>query len=349
MFRILFASLMFISLTFAASNKYELTILGAYTQANSDTLIEDQNSFGLSFSKNFKDFYLDQVEVMYIKANSVAYKNINSDTDISRLSLNGIFDFSFTKKQAFYGILGFGQENLEVEANDNKTSMFVNYGLGYKYQVSDYGIFKIDLRQLHSLGDNEDNFQTTIGFGLPFGKRVKEAPRSRIVREYKEEPKVEEVVEEEPEVVEEVVEEDTDKDKDGIEDAIDDCPDSPPGAKVDSKGCVLSVDLKINFKSGSSIINKSYGNNLSDFAKYLKSNKKVNAIIEAHTDSIGSKKANQRLSQKRANSAVKELIAQGVEKSRIKAIGYGETRPIATNMNKAGRAQNRRLAAVIVK
>lgn len=348
MLKIIIATLMLVSLTFAESNKYEFTILGAHTKANDKTLIADQNSAGISFAMNLRSQYLDQLEFMYIKSNNVTYDNINKDTSIDRISINGIWDFKITRKQAFYGILGLGQEDLEVEANDNKTSLFADAGIGYKYKFSDHGILKIDLRHLQSLGDNEDNLQTTIGFAIPFGKRVKEAPRSRIVREVKEEVKEEPKVEE-PEVVEEVVEEDRDKDKDGIDDDLDACPDSPPGAKVDAQGCVLSVDLNINFKSGSAKINKTYGNNLSDFAEYLKVQTKVLVIIEAHTDSIGSKKNNQKLSQRRADSAVKELVRLGIKKSRLKAVGIGETKPIATNMNKAGRAKNRRLSAVIVK
>ena len=58
---------------------------------------------------------------------------------------------------------------------------------------------------------------------------------------------------------------------------------------------------------------------------------------------------NQKLSERRAASAVKALTDLGVEKSRLKAVGYGKTRPIASNETAEGRAENRRVQAVITK
>lgn len=58
--------------------------------------------------------------------------------------------------------------------------------------------------------------------------------------------------------------------------------------------------------------------------------------IGGHTDSQGSDELNQRLSQKRAESVVKHLIDNGIDKRRLRAIGYGETQPIALNTNPDG-------------
>ena len=65
--------------------------------------------------------------------------------------------------------------------------------------------------------------------------------------------------------------------------------------------------------------------------------------IEGHTDSDGSKKYNQKLSFKRANAVKKYLIKSNVQSDRLKAIGYGEIKPIATNKTKEGKEQNRRI------
>ena len=66
-------------------------------------------------------------------------------------------------------------------------------------------------------------------------------------------------------------------------------------------------------------------------------------IVEGHTDSSGKKSYNKELSIKRANSVKNYLLTQGVEKLRIEAIGYGESRPIASNKTKNGKRQNRRI------
>jgi outer membrane protein OmpA-like peptidoglycan-associated protein/osmotically-inducible protein OsmY len=65
--------------------------------------------------------------------------------------------------------------------------------------------------------------------------------------------------------------------------------------------------------------------------------------IAGHTDSIGSPNYNQKLSEERALSVATYLINRGVSSSKIKAVGYGESMPIASNINKAGRAKNRRI------
>ncbi len=66
-------------------------------------------------------------------------------------------------------------------------------------------------------------------------------------------------------------------------------------------------------------------------------------IVEGHTDSTGSDSYNQQLSERRANSVARYLIQRGVNASRIKAIGYGEQRPVASNDTPEGRRQNRRV------
>jgi outer membrane protein OmpA-like peptidoglycan-associated protein len=72
-----------------------------------------------------------------------------------------------------------------------------------------------------------------------------------------------------------------------------------------------------------------------------------NARIEGHTDSIGEVKPNQKLSLKRAEAVRDFLIAAGTDGGRLKALGYGEVRPIASNEFEQGRAMNRRIDVAI--
>jgi outer membrane protein OmpA-like peptidoglycan-associated protein len=65
--------------------------------------------------------------------------------------------------------------------------------------------------------------------------------------------------------------------------------------------------------------------------------------VAGHTDSIGDGHYNQRLSEYRAQSVTNYLISRGVQSYRISAVGYGETRPIASNATEAGRQRNRRV------
>ena len=71
--------------------------------------------------------------------------------------------------------------------------------------------------------------------------------------------------------------------------------------------------------------------------------------IEGHTDSVGTKSYNQNLSEKRANAVKNYLISQGVDSNRLSSIGFGEDKPIDTNVNANGRSNNRRVEILFVK
>jgi OmpA-OmpF porin, OOP family len=82
--------------------------------------------------------------------------------------------------------------------------------------------------------------------------------------------------------------------------------------------------------------------------EYLKRNPDRNILIEGHTDSTGSSEYNLQLSQLRAQSVESFLVGNGVPADRVRAIGYGETRPEAPNDSATGRQQNRRVEIVIL-
>ena len=64
---------------------------------------------------------------------------------------------------------------------------------------------------------------------------------------------------------------------------------------------------------------------------------------------FGSERTNQRLSDARANSVKDYLVNNGVSSARLSAAGYGESKPIASNRTRAGRAQNRRVEINLMK
>jgi outer membrane protein OmpA-like peptidoglycan-associated protein len=70
--------------------------------------------------------------------------------------------------------------------------------------------------------------------------------------------------------------------------------------------------------------------------------------IAGHTDNVGKKAANKKLSQERAQSVVNYLISKGIDASRLVAKGYGDARPIVSNKTKAGKALNRRVEFTVL-
>ena len=71
--------------------------------------------------------------------------------------------------------------------------------------------------------------------------------------------------------------------------------------------------------------------------------------VEGHTDSIGTKGFNQSLSEGRAAAVVNYLSGRNISADRLSAVGFGENNPIDTNVNSAGRANNRRVEILFVK
>ncbi len=82
---------------------------------------------------------------------------------------------------------------------------------------------------------------------------------------------------------------------------------------------------------------------------FLNQNPNVAIEIAGHTDSRGSDDYNQRLSQGRTQAVVDYLISKGIDAGRLKAVGYGESRPVDTNDTEEGRARNRRVEFTIIR
>lgn len=87
---------------------------------------------------------------------------------------------------------------------------------------------------------------------------------------------------------------------------------------------------------------------LDDVADVIRVNSDIKLVeVQGHTDWRGSDDYNLKLSQRRAESAVKYLIDKGVDPSKLRAVGYGETQPIAANNTAEGMSQNRRTEFII--
>ena len=172
-----------------------------------------------------------------------------------------------------------------------------------------------------------------------------------------------------------------DTDKDGVMDSKDKCPNE--AGLIENRGCprtnkkhsnlefensledvsdndnlkishrelemINNIAKRIDFKSGDILYNQSTSDQLDAIAQIFL--KYANAIwsIEGYTDSIGRADTNLELSIERANSVKDYLISKGLNSKNFTAIGFGEKKPIASNVYKEGRAKNRRVEFKLVK
>ena len=106
---------------------------------------------------------------------------------------------------------------------------------------------------------------------------------------------------------------------------------------------ILNMPGNISFDSGSSEIKPSFLNVLHGVNLVLNKYEKTLITISGHTDSDGSNSYNQLLSEQRATNVASYFLNQGIQIERLAAIGYGETRPIASNATPEGKYANRRV------
>lgn len=143
-----------------------------------------------------------------------------------------------------------------------------------------------------------------------------------------------------------------DSDKDGVYDNKDRCPNTPRGVKVNSIGCEpkqkVVQTLKVEFDTGKDTIRSSFMQEIDTFGQFMQENSDIKVAIEGHTDSVGSRNYNLKLSDARAKSVRKALIERwNLDPNRITAEGFGPDRPVADNDTSDGRQLNRRVDAVI--
>ncbi len=83
-------------------------------------------------------------------------------------------------------------------------------------------------------------------------------------------------------------------------------------------------------------------------AKMMQQNPDLTIEVQGYSDNVGSAKSNLIISQKRADSVERYLMARGISDDRISAVGYGEVNPIGDNRDAAGRAMNRRIEFIVL-
>jgi OOP family OmpA-OmpF porin len=235
-------------------------------------------------------------------------------------------------------LVGVGAAYNDVTPDDRDSTDFTaNAGLGLMTPaLNDYGVrVRFEARYVYdAFEDDREDLHAYLGVVFPLRKpktievvrtEVKEIVREKIIRE--EPPR--------------------DSDDDGVIDSLDRCPNTLRGAQVDRDGCVVESSVivlqGVHFEYNSAQLTSSSISILMQAVDSLRGQASMKVEVAGHTDSSGSDAYNLDLSARRAQSVVDFLISQGIDRSRLTAVGYGESRPVADNSTAEGRASNRRV------
>ncbi len=150
---------------------------------------------------------------------------------------------------------------------------------------------------------------------------------------------------------------DVDTDGDLIPDRLDKCPTkfgAPPDGcpklytLVEVKKEKIEIKQQVHFATAKYRVLPDSFPLLNQVAQVLNDYPKMRVSIEGHTDTVGGEAMNMKLSQRRAEAVRDYLVAKGISPERLGAVGFGPTKPVASNKTTKGKAQNRRTEFRIV-
>ncbi|OOX94324.1 outer membrane protein A [Campylobacter coli] len=303
--------------------KFEITPTLNYNYFEGNLDMDNRYAPGIRLGYHFDDFWLDQLELGLEHYSDVKYTNSTLTTDITRTYLSAIKGIDLGEKFYFYGLAGGGYEDFSKGAFDNKSGGFGHYGAGLKFRLSDSLALRLETRDQISFHNANHSWVSTLGISFGFG-----AKREKVVAEQVKEVAIE------PRVA---------------APAQSQCPAEPrEGAMLDENGCEKTISFEGHFGFDKVDINPVFEEKIKEIAQILDENARYDTILEGHTDNIGSRAYNQKLSERRAESVAKELEKFGVDKDRIQTVGYGQDKPRSSNDTKEGRADNRRVDAKFI-
>lgn len=309
-----------------------------YVAQDNDRALFDDDGLGFraGFGRQIRDNWYWEANVAY----NVLENGIGGFTDYYQTHVGADAVYRFGQKDGVrpFLLLGIGAVHDDVfplgtRFQDDETSFFSNVGFGItSAELLNIGL-KIRADARYVMSEFEDGYEDghfSLGFEIPLARQTRVVTKT-VVKE----------------VVREVPVTPVDSDGDGVFDSVDRCANTLSGTKVDENGCALkaqTVTLQgVNFRSGGSELTGDSVESLTDVARFLNNQPDLRLEISGHTDAVGSAALNQQLSQKRADAVKYFLVRAGIDAMRMRAVGYGETEPVASNDTAEGRAKNRRV------
>ncbi|NEW60656.1 OmpA family protein [Sulfurovum sp. bin170] len=310
---------------------------------------EDGNKFknyGASATYQMNRFVVSpRFDIDYVKVSD--YDGVGS---LWKASVNGVYEYENQTEFTPYGLVGLGYEKVSSEVKGKfESHPFVQGGVGVGYKLKNGYKAKVEGKMLQIIGGEDENHEMMLGVGMSFPVGGQEKRRRIVRRRASSKPVI--IRQQVPVYInsrtcsKKIA--GADRDRDGITDRADQCPNTPCDFSVDRFGCPVKATLRINFATASAMIRPNSIPKIHNFANFLLRNRGSMVKIVGHTDSVGKSAYNFALSKRRAKSVADRLIMLGVSPARVSFDGRGESQPIAHNGTVNGKAQNRRIEAIL--
>jgi OOP family OmpA-OmpF porin len=303
----------------------------------SDRRLQNTNTPWAGLEWAFNDQWAAEISFAQDDANDQAFPGNNTEVTLANLGMKYYGGSYIVNESAIagsgtrlrpYAVLGAGyfEMNPNRAGGEKEEDTTVNAGLGVRWMLTSRFSASLDARTIYNVDKSNNDTIAYLGLNYWLGN-VTPAPIPQPTSC-------------------------PDSDGDGVCDEFDACLGTPPNTRVDSTGCpipvaqVASIKLKVNFAFDSDVVQEKFFADLGELADFLKRFDQVDVSIDGHTDSVGDETYNQQLSQRRSQAVVDMLVnTYGIDASRLKAVGFGESDPVATNDTAEGRAENRRVMA----
>ena len=327
--------------------------LGLYTFEGNEDIDQAGPLVGLRLGYNFNKYIGIEGYVHYSQTENNAW---SPKKNVDFTGYGGEIIFHLLPNQALVPFLAVGaggvhysygvfEDDSDYGTDNYKDNKFTfDYGYGLKWFLTDWFALRLDIRHVMPIDRFHNNMLASLGLNFAFGGAKKTTATAVSAAE----PVVEEaakpqaaaapVVEESrpavaaaaPVVVEEVVKPQ---------------PKTQVCEEVDEMG---RATLEVLFDFDKATIKKNYTKDIDHMVDVMKEHSDLDLTIEGHTDNVGKPAYNKSLSQKRADSVKNYMVEKGgIDAKRLKAVGYGQEKPVASNKTKAGRAKNRRVEAAV--
>ncbi|QUX94141.1 flagellar motor protein MotB [Marinomonas sp. CT5] len=348
-----------------------------YYNMDSDRDTKDDKAYSLGLGYQFNNPWA--VEFVYLNADS---KQNGADVDVDQYRLDGLYHLPniSTLNLTPYLAAGVGTADFSNGGNNNTQ---VNAGGGLKYAINDTVSLRADFRLVDDVEDHHLDNVTSLGVQMTFGSPSKRSTTSndgytpveqsytQTASEPVEDSQAETAQPEtvQPDVVyeDQATQDDTVAESPMTQDTTETTNDDMAQEETVTAAPVLTDDiepnqttqpevtepqselkLNIQFGTNQTRVEQKYYPEIEKLAVYLEEHPQSTVIIEGHTDDTGAASYNQRVSENRAKAIADVLIRTfEVSEDRVKAIGYGEEKPMVENDSPEHRQINRRVVAII--